>query len=296
MSAALGLLLSLCGVAAAESAWVHPRGAYTLYGGLGYGTFQYGSSGLIRDRQMRGRVDLYGAVGLGHRLQLSVDAPLIHAWVLEHEDRGPCPREGDYCDPVTTVGESGLHLRWQALQGPLSLSLDAGLRSDAWNAGTRQRWTNAGLGTTQVLSSVVLERSWPEAGWGAQAWGRYGLVFGRPVGDLRLPADTLAGGLAVQRAWRSTRVELSVGAWTRLGGAEFEDWVGRYSALDDRWAALAYRQLSARLKWSFPLGETGGLHVSAGRVLLAANGPEDATDLSVGVHRYFAPRSQRDGG
>jgi hypothetical protein len=58
----------------------------------------------------------------------------------------------------------------------------------------------------------------------------------------------------------------------------------------DRWAALRYREVAARAKLSIDLAEGTGLHVSAGRVFAAWSGPRDATDLSVGVHRYWTAR------
>lgn len=275
-------------LALAETATTLDAGRAVVYSGLGLGSFATGSSGLDRDRQWRARVDLYGALGLAHRLQLSLDLPLMHTWVQPLPDRGPCPTASDYCDPVTTVGESGLHARYQVLHQPLDLSAGLGLRSDAWNAGTRDRWTNAGLGVTSLVGSLLAGRGWGR--FTATGWAHYALVFGRAVevpDAPRLPADALVTGLAGQLAWRPATVELAITSFLRLGGVEYEDWVGVYSSTEDRWAALAYRDVAARLKLSLPLGEQSGLHLSAGRVLWADNGPRDALDLSAGLHHSW---------
>ena len=84
-------------------------------------------------------------------------------------------------------------------------------------------------------------------------------------------------------------VALQVGltGFRRTGGVDYEDWVGVYSGVEDRWSALAYREVVARGKLSVPLAQEVGLHLSLSRVVLAANGPRDATDLSLGLHRYW---------
>lgn len=282
--------LCVAALALAESPYVLPQGGATAYGGLGLSTFESGASGLPRDRQLRSRVDLYGAYGILDVLQLSADAPLVHNRVMEL-GRAPCPTEDDYCDPVTSVGQAGMQLRLRLLARPITATLGLGLRSDAWNASTRGRWTNAGLGTTQGVASAVLGGDAQRLGWVAHA--HYARVAGREVeaadGE-RLPADELLGGLAGRLHVQRSAVELELSGRTRLGGMEFGDaWFDALYPTEDRWAALAYREVAARAKLSLPLGEASGLHVSAGRVILAANGPRDTTDISVGVHRYWGP-------
>ncbi len=285
------IALALITLAMAESAGTLPGGSATIYGGLGLGSFHYGSSGLLRDRQWQGRGVFYGALGLSDRLQLSLDGPLAVNWVQEVPDVGPCPTEGyegDYCDVTATVGEIGLHARYRLSPGP-GLSAGLGLRTDAWNAGTRQRWTNAGLGTTSLVGSLI-------GGWGSAPWGfvgaaHYRLTFGRSVdaglGAVDLPGDELSGSLQASYS-PGLSYTLSLGGVARLWGVEYgEEYIDYYRLTPDRWASLAYRALRAEAKVSVPLGEVAGLHIALGRVLAAANGPRDITDVSVGVHRYF---------
>jgi len=286
--------------ACAESAHTLPGGAATVYAGAGLGTFQYGSSGLSRDRQWRARVDLYGAYGLSDRLQLSLDAPLVRNWVQDDPGEGPCPTgayEGDYCDPVTGAGEAGLHARYRLVQGPPRLVAGLGVRGDPWNAGTRGRWTNAGLGCVSAVASLIagVDGSAGGVGLGAVANGHYRLTLGRAVdaglGEVALPADEVSAALEGWAARDALRFGLGLGYVARLWGVEYgDDYVDHYRHVQDRWASLQYRALRGEARASWAIAEAAGLHLAAGRVLIAANGPKDALDVSLGMHRYFSPR------
>jgi len=288
----LWLLLALPIPALAETAHVLPEGAAAIYSGLGAGTFATGSSGLDRDRQLRLRLDLYAAVSLGPSLQLSADLQGQHNRVLEDPTQGPCPAADDYCDPTTAFGESGVHLRRQVeTRGP-ALTLGLGARSDAWNGETRGRWTNAGLASSSLVATLVVEherdgtRPLTLVGW---AHGVRVLGTSTDNGG-HSPSSAVMGGASGATELGPASIELAVNGMTRLGGLEYGDaWVETWRPTDDRWAALRYRHLAARAKLSLPLGPLAGLHLSVGRVLLAANGPRDALDVSLGVHRYFPP-------
>lgn len=273
-------------VALAESAWLQPPGEGVAYAGLGFGTFAVGASGLPRDRQLRGRLDTYAAFGLKHGLQLSFDAPLVHNRVREQPSLGPCPAAA--CAPVSGAGEAGLHLRGPLWSGATRGVAGLGLRSDAWNQGTADRWTNAGLGATALVCSLVTEGG--RGPWAAGASAHYAAVFGRPssIGDGgRWPADLVSGSTWIARQTGPLRIELALQGAARTGGLEYADWVQPYLTADDRWAALAWRALQAQLKGSMALGPRAGLHLGLSRVVAQANGPADLTDLSLGLHRSF---------
>ncbi len=284
--------------ARAESADTLPDGSATVYAGGGLGTFEYGASGLERDRQWRARVDLYAAVGVTDRLQLSLDGPLAYHWVGDKSGIGPCPTggyEGDYCDPVATAGEVGLRARYRVLGGPVKIVGGLGARGDPWNADTRGRWTNAGLGTGSLVGSVIGGWDAPSGGGGVVGSGHYRLTLGRLVdaglGEIRLPVDEVSGAIEGYLLTGGWRFGLGAGGVSRLGGVEYgDDYVDYYRRVQDRWASLRYRALRAEARASRSISEVAGFHLSVGRVLVAANGPKDSMDVSLGAHRYFPSR------
>ena len=289
------MLLALFSLAHAESADTLSAGAKVLYAGIGSSTFQYGSSGNLRDRQVRARLDTYAAVGLGERFQLAVDAPFLRSGILvDFEDRPPCneDRDDDWCAPVTTLGEAGLHGRLRLGGGDTRGALGLGFRSDRWNAWQRHRWTNVGQGASTLVAQGVFGQKLGRADLVIEA--RYGFVLGQSVqlqtgSTTRLPHDWVAGGLQLGFPTGPTWSQASVGGFTRLGGEEFGTaWTETYPS-EWVWSGLRYRELRGELKTSVPLGESSGLHLAVGRVLVAANGPRDTWDVSVGVHRYWGP-------
>lgn len=289
----LGALLAQS--AHAESFDTLSAKAAVVYGGVGVGSFRYGSSGMPRDRQWRARADAYGALGLTDRLQISLDGPFAVNWVQENPDEGPCPTdgyEGDYCDTTATVGEVGLHARYRLSSFP-ALTAGLGVRTDAWNAETRRRWTNAGLGTTSLVGSLITGHRWENLSLVAAA--HYRLTFGRLVdaglGEISLPGDEIVGQLEVAVPAGPLTLQAGVGGVSRLDGVAYGDeYIDYYRFTEDRWASLRYRALRGEAKVSVPLGDVAGLHIALGRVIVADSGPKDATDVSIGVHRYFPPR------
>lgn len=289
------LAVALAVVALADSARPLPAEGRVVYGGVGGGAFQYGASGRIRDPQVRGRIDTFAARGLGQGWELRGGVPLVRAGAVEDPLRGPCPGEGDYCATTTGVGEAWVGLRrglvdrgWQAL-------VEVGAFGDPWNAGTRGRWTNIGLGTGGGAAALVVgvEGAAGETRIGAVGSARYRLVVGRahPDSAVRLPADDASGALELWAQRGRWRPEVAVSSLGRLGGLDYGDaWVRTWRPQADRWAALRYREVVGRVKLSIDLAEGTGLHVSAGRVLAAWSGPRDATDVGVGVHRYWSAR------
>lgn len=88
----------------AESPGTLPGGAKVVYSGVGVTTFNrltQNGEAVLRDREVRSRLDLYGSYGLTDRLQVSVSAPVVHSFVVDDPDELPCPNllsaEG-YCE------------------------------------------------------------------------------------------------------------------------------------------------------------------------------------------------------
>lgn len=281
--------VALLGAARAESAFVAPGGTGLVAVGVGLSTFQHGSAGVIRDRQVRPRLDLYGAWGLGERWQVSADLPVVAAFVVEHPDRGPCP--SDDCAPLVTLGEAGVTGRLALWRDGVHLTAGLGLRTDAWNAGTRSRWTNAGQGVSSAVALLVAERTWGP-GHAVVAWGAWQAVWGREVDPgtgvepASVPSDGWGAAVEGRFRWGPLTLEGALTARGRAGGYAHEDWLQQgWSATEDRWGALAWRELAARAWGSWPAGEASSVVIGVGRVLVAANAPKDTWDVTIGVVR-----------
>lgn len=306
---ALAALLSSA-PAQAETASTLPGGSQVLYGGLGAThsrmlQFRDDAEGRQQiDPGLRVRADLYGAAGLSDRVELSAYLPVAHGRVLDSDSRGPCPggvgnaTEPDYCDAWTTVGAPFVQARWGLLQGPLLLTPALGVGGDPWNAGLRGRLVTPSDAVVDVVPGLYLGGGTDLGGLrldlvGKGAWAvRLGRQVDGAAGSFTAPADEIRWAGEVHLAPSpKAKVELGLHGLNRLWGA---DWDGAYQSTyftsPDRWTSLWYRQVAVTAKVSLALSETMGLHVGGGRVVAVRNGPPDTLDITVGVHRYFAPR------
>jgi hypothetical protein len=310
------LALGLAPAAQAESAAVLPAGGKVLYAGAGLNTysrlrFADGSAaddGQL-DRATRSRLDLYAASGLGTRFQVSAWLPVVRSTVPEsgfgNDGRGPCPSSDDFCEPILSVGTAGLQGRAQLLRqesAPLDLSAGLALQSDLWNADVRSRYTAFGDGTVDLQPALYAGRGVALGatrlgllGWGAYSWRRGRVIAEGSAGPFRAPGDDLRGGVELRVDPQGPlAVELGGRAYRRLWGL---DWDGAYQSeywpTQDRWTSLWYRDLALGGKLSVDLPRDLGLHLGAYRVVAVRNGPPDSWDLTLGVHRWFAPRGPK---
>ena len=297
--------------ARAESASVLPGGSAVIYGGLGLNRFsrlQFADN--VEGQQeidpgLRLRADLYTASGLTDALQLSIYVPVVHGRILEQDERGPCPggvgsaTEDDYCDAFTTVGAPNIQARYALLDGAFKLTPALALGGDPWNADLRGRLVTPSDAVAEVAPGVYLGGTVDlgSVGLDLLGAGTYALRFGRLVdggaGPFRAPADEVRWSAEARvRPPGPVSVELGLHGVQRLWGVDWDaSYQSSYFTTLDRWTALWYRHLAGSAKLSVALSDSMGLHVGAGRVLSVRNGPPDTLDFTVGVHRYFAPRS-----
>lgn len=245
-------------------------------------TFHYGSSGELRDRQLRMRLDLYGHVMRG-AWTLAFDAPVVHNRILDAPSTPPLPCSSDYCANVTSIGEATLQVR-HATNDWLTPML--AVRSDVWNAGTRGRWANAGQGSTSLVATLGL--SLRPGAWQISARPYYALVIGTPVetgaGVEWLPPDHTGGSVGVARSLGWTWSELKVRGFTRLGGVDFgPEWTEIYPS-EWVWSGLRYGELRLEARTGV---EVRGVWVSTSvnRVVVQRNGPKDSWQFTLGVSR-----------
>jgi len=232
------------------------------------------------------------------KLELAVDIPIVHDWVLENPDYGPCPRQDDYCDPILSLGDAGLFAKYRFLANPLVLSGVFGALTDVWNARTREQWNNAGQGTNKLVLSLLLGHPFEVAGVpvGIDAQAYYEVVFGRVVdyglGPIDVPADGVGGSLRAEVRFKRFQIHAVLSALSSLYGENYdsETYGTYYASTVDRWAVLKYQEVKSLAKFSYSLSAFSGLHLSVGRLLWVHNGPPGAIDVSLGIHRWFPPR------
>jgi len=299
------MLVALSLLAHAESPQVLPKGADVAYAGLGASSFaaiQANKGSVLnsgaRDRLLALRVDTYYARGLTDRIQIAAFAPVVHSRVFDRAGVAPCPRDTEYCDAITTVGEVGLQGRWQATRGPLNAVVSLAAVADPWNRGTRGRYTAVGQGSVGLIPGVVLGTEAPirSVTVGIVGYAHYVFRIARrvdegPAGPLKAPGDVLYGGLEARAKVKKITTQIGLTGDNRFGGLLWDsDYASFYFPTEDRWGVLRYRRLRAEVKVSVELPQSMGLHMAVGRVVAGVNTPPDVVDVSIGVHRYFAPR------
>ena len=287
------LFAALVAIVHAESAGTLPGRSSVLYAGPGVTTYGHlQTSGGVSDvpDAMQARLDIYTALGLTERVQLAAYLPLVYSMAFADACKGGC-------EPVIGVGHAGVQARVKALQDPLQLTAGLGVSSSAWLAPSRGRYTTVGEPTTDVQPALYVGRDVPlgKASGGLVLFGMY--TWRLSTWDSALsedaPRDDVRGGVELHVT--TGPVTVMAGAWTlqRLGGAQFdfEDplFVEAF-ATDERWAALDYDAVSVGGKLSVALPKDMGLHIALNRVAWVHNGPSDAMDVSLGVHKYFAAR------
>lgn len=297
--------LILSTLALAESPGTLPGGSKVIYAGGGLTTFnalEQGGEAQVRDRELRFRGDVYGALGLSDRFQVSASVPLVYSSIIDNPDEMPCPNvlasEG-YCDSYVTVGQARLEGRAALVQSKLKLTTGVAADVDNHNAGRRGQFNSAGSGRTVLEGFAVAGSGVPVGDWRLRGLvvGGYGQSLAEEVssrtGDTVKAMGNHVRGSVELRAKTPGPVAFEVGAhgFRRLSGVDLDGaWVSEWFLItQDRWNVLAYRQVAGSAKPSIDLPRNQGLHLGVMRVLSVENGPTNTTDVALGWHRYFAP-------
>ncbi len=284
------LPLLLSSLSFADSAAPLPDGGTAVYGGLAAYTWRKlrfdtdPEKDSTLDRDLTFRLDLYASHGFTDRLSMNVSAPVVWSQVVDDPETNPCPNGPFPCEAVVTLGSLGVQARYAVLTGPVMISPALGLTSSSWNAATRGNYATVGEATTDVQPGLYIgghagstfSFDWMVAGIYDYRTTFYAAQDGAPADDVRAFAE-LRGGMGI------VAVTLGASTYQRFGGVVVASDLGT----DDRWAITDYDNLAGTAKVSLALPENMGLHLSATRILWVRNGPPDAIDVSIGVHRWF---------
>jgi hypothetical protein len=292
------MLLLPCSLALAEYAGTLPGHAVVVYGGPALTTYRQLSVGTAPpggdlDRAMQARLDLYGAWGASDRLQLAAYVPVVYSTVASYDVN--CTAGSDFCAAVAGVGKAGVQARYRLPVAAVTTTLGLGVSSAAWNADTRGRYTAVGEATTDLAPALFLGRDLALGAMGAGVvlFGTYDyrlVTYDQAPLPHRAPADDVRAGLEVKVSPGVLTAQLGGYTYQRLGGVDFSADIEHYFDTDDRWAVLDYDNASVGAKLSVGLPHAMGVHLAVNRVVWVRNGPPDAVDVSLGVHKYWSPK------
>ena len=297
----------LLSVALAEAPSTIPKGSKVLYSGVGLSTFSrldQGAGTQTRDRAVKPRLDLYGSWGAAEWLQLSLSAPLQMGVVLDDPDLLPCPNllsEEDYCSTWAGVGTARLDARTPILKNTFKLTGGLAAMADPWNRGTRGRYNAPGPGTASAEAFVVAGPVLPVGDWTVRILGvgAYAYSFAPKATSadgtvtVKAPGDQVRGSAELRvKPPAPVAVETGVHLMQRLSGVPLSgDWGTQwFPETKDRWNVLQTRLVMGSAKVSFDLPSSMGIHVGGTWSYAVSGGPSDLFDVSVGWHKYFAPK------
>lgn len=284
------------GFARAEFAGTIPAGSAVVYAGPGLTTYAHLSvdtapPGGALDRALQSRLDLYGAYGLTDHVQLAVSLPVVYSTVATHDSN--CSGSSDFCTPVAGVGQAGVQVRYRLVGSPLYVTGALGLQSGAWLAAERGRFTMPGEATTDIEPVLLLGKDvqMGKVRGGVVASAQYTFRLETYAEEVSpsVPADDVRAAVEVKVAPGSWEFEVGAATYQRLGGDTFSSTSPAWPT-DDRWAALDYDNVQVHGKVSYALPGNLGVHAAVSRVVWVRNGPPDAMDVAIGVHKYWAPR------
>lgn len=284
------LPLLLSSLSFAESAAPLPKDGTALYGGIAAYTWRKlrfetdPANDSTLDRDLTFRLDLYASHGFTDRLSMNASVPVVWSQVIDDPESNPCPNGPFPCEAVVTVASVGVQARYTVVEGPVMVSPALGVTSSSWNAATRGYYATAGEATTDIQPALYVGGhagstfgfDWVLAGVYDYRTTFYAAQDGAPADDVRAFAE-------VRGSVGKVALSLAGSTYQRFGGVVVASDLGT----DDRWAITDYDNVAGTAKVSLTLPHDMGLHLTATKILWVRNGPPDAVDVSIGVHRWL---------
>jgi hypothetical protein len=189
---------------------------------------------------------------------------------------------------VATVGSAGIAVRYQILRGSVPVSAGVGVTSQAWNADIRRRYTMVGEATTDILPALNIgyRHAFGDVRFSIDASGAYAYrlpAVDDPAIPGKAPEDDIRASLDLGVAFSAVEIHASASTLQRLGGTSFY----AYGSSDDVWATVDYDAIGVGGKVSYMIPKNMGVHLAFSRTVWVHNGPVDATDVTLGWHKYW---------
>lgn len=235
--------------------------------------------------------------GIASRAEFSLTVPLQRAFVHRPDD-ALCGAFGlGACDTTSSVGVIEARLKGlvsdQVSGAPVSFAVGGVVRYGGLTAGTRQRLTNAGEGTTDVGGRLSLGRSGPLGGGyyvlqvDAQGLYRIPLSSDFPVGEgeRSVPGAEVAAATDLLIA-PSARFSFgpTVSFAARPGGIDVGEMLSTAAAGDvDRFLGLRYAEVRVGGKLIVQDESYNAISLSVLRMGWGMNTPTDTLGIGVGV-------------
>ncbi|MCA9569389.1 MAG: hypothetical protein KC656_16190 [Myxococcales bacterium] len=300
---------------AGNGPWVPGQGQLQMYAGVDAQRFErvkaYGLPDGPAEVTVGGGVSSFRGVldltyGIASRTEVELVLPVQHAWAA-HPEQDLCVAFGlGACRPTTSVGvvetRAKVLLLDEVSGAPLSVAVGGVLRFGGLTAGTRERFTNAGEGTTDFGIRLSAGRS------GALGGGYYvtnldlqGLyrvpnsrTFPNLAGDLTVPGPEVAAGLDLLVAPRqSVALGPTVGVSARPMGLDIGEMLADGVTDVDRFTSLNYAQARAGGKLVLQDPSYNSVTFSVVQAFYARNNPIDTLSFSAGVSLSNLLRSER---
>ena len=284
-------------LAIAESPSPLNKGAYSLYGSMGYGSWDSFSNGNVNSSQnLRDSInntELFGSLSIGitDDLDISFQLPFRIVWA------GSGASNSD--DFHTTIGIGRMSVGTKILINPdggalpFTLSMYTGIRNGSFHSKYRERVTNLGEGTLDVGFGLLAGKVgflgsgfyWLETS--GYYWHR------QPINrNTEYPNDEISYTLEMGYAFHPKfGIASCTYGYDRLGGLDYPTTDADSTIqMVERWAALDASQIKTGLKINRYIGDAWTANVQFLYSVYAQNNPNNEYWMGIGVN-YFRPKS-----
>ena len=281
----------------AESPSPLNKGAYSLYGSVGYGHWNQFSNGEVNSSQnISGNIqntEIFSSVSIGVTdfMDISLQIPFRFVWA-----GSDAPKTDLF---TTTIGIGRMNVGTKILINPeggllpFTLSLYSGIRNGSFHSQYRERMTNLGEGTVDIGTGLQAGKVgflgtgffWVEgAGY---FWFRQPITM-----NTTYPNNEISYSFELGYSFHpNIAIASCTYGYERMGGLDYPT-LAKEPSLDDidQWAALDASQIKTGVKLNYYMSDTVTSNLQFLYSVYSKNNPSNEYYVSVGLN-YFHPQS-----